>query len=247
MTQLFEIIFLIFFVGLIIVFIALERRGQSTFFRDLPAFRRLKRALGLAVEEGKRIHIALGWGNLVSENFASGLIGLSVLERLARVAAVGDRPPVASSGEGGLMLLSRDTLKSASRRLGLGAESLASQGRMTGTTPFSYAISVQPLIREESVSVDLLLGSMGSEAGLMCDASERQGNLRIGGSEDLSAQAVYYAATTDPLLGEELFAAGAYLECGTAHRASLRAQDVMRWVLIVVLLVGVLAKGIGLL
>ncbi len=239
--ELLQFLFLIIFVFLLIVFILLDKRGNLILLRDMPAFRYLQRAIGLAVEEGKRIHVALGRGTILSENFGSGLMGLSVLERLARVAVVGDRPPVASSGEGGLMLLSQDTLKAAYRSLGIAGEAVTSQGRMTGVTPFSYAIGVQPLLHEENVSVDLLLGNMGSEA------SDRERNLRIGGSDDLAAQAVYYAATDYPLLGEEIFAAGAYLDCGTAHRASLRAQDILRWGIAGVLLLGALAKMVGIL
>lgn len=245
--EMLELLFLVLFVILLVGFILLAKRGVLILLRDLPAFRHLQTAVGMAVEEGKRIHVALGRGNLLSENFASGLIGLSVLERLARVAVVGDRPPVATSGEGGLMLLSQDTLKGAYRSMGIVEESLLSQGQMTGVTPFSYAMGVQPLLSDENVSVDLLLGSMGKEAGLICDASYRQRNLRIGGSDDLGAQAVYYAAASHPLIGEELFAAGAYLDCGAAHRASLQAQDILRWGIAIVLILGALAKIAGIL
>jgi hypothetical protein len=58
---------------------------------------------------------------------------------------------------------------------------------------------------------------------------------------------VLYAAAQEPLIGEELFAAGAYLGAGQTHTASLRVQDIMRWVLIVVIILGSLAKLGGLL
>ncbi len=51
----------------------------------------------------------------------------------------------------------------------------------------------------------------------------------------------------DTLLGGDLFAAGAYLDKARAHVASLRAQDVLRVILILVILAGAAAKTLGLL
>jgi hypothetical protein len=51
----------------------------------------------------------------------------------------------------------------------------------------------------------------------------------------------------EPLIGEELFAAGAYIEAGPLHAASLRVQDILRWLIIIIILVGGLLKMAGLL
>ncbi len=69
----------------------------------------------------------------------------------------------------------------------------------------------------------------------------------LAGSDNLAAQAAFLAAAEDTLLGEDLFAAGAYLGKSSAHVASLRAQDVLRVILIVVILLGVTAKTLGVL
>jgi len=53
---------------------------------------------------------------------------------------------------------------------------------------------------------------------------------------------VLFAAAQEPLIGEELYAAGAYLKSGPIHIASLRAQDVLRWVLIFAILLGAILK-----
>ena len=46
-------------------------------------------------------------------------------------------------------------------------------------------------------------------------------------------------------LGEELFAAGAYSNAGRAHEASLQVQDILRWVIILILLGGSALKLVG--
>jgi len=47
------------------------------------------------------------------------------------------------------------------------------------------------------------------------------------------------------LVGEELYAAGAYLQAGPLHTASLRAQDTLRWIIVGIILLGALLKFVG--
>ena len=68
--------------------------------------------------------------------------------------------------------------------------------------------------------------------------------LTVAASDEPAAQAVLYASVEDPLIGEELFAAGAYAGLGKSHEASLQVQDVLRWI-IMVLLIGSAVKLVG--
>ena len=120
-------------------------------------------------------------------------------------------------------------------------------GRITGLTPFSYAAGVIPVIHDEQVSTNILLGHFGPEVALLTEAGERVGSLTIAGSDQVATQAVLYAAAQEPLVGEEVFASGAYMGAPPAHVASLRVQDVFRWVLIAVILLGALARLVRLL
>jgi hypothetical protein len=69
----------------------------------------------------------------------------------------------------------------------------------------------------------------------------------IGASDNLNGQAILFASAQDTLIGEELFAAGAYLGAGASHAASLTVQDILRWLVILVLLGGAAAKFLGVL
>ena len=66
-------------------------------------------------------------------------------------------------------------------------------------------------------------------------------------SDTLAAQAVLYASAQEPLIGEELYAAGAYMDAGPLHTASLTVQDILRWLMIVVILGGAAFKLLGIL
>jgi hypothetical protein len=56
---------------------------------------------------------------------------LSVLERIARFASVSDRPPLATSGEGSLAILSQDTLQAAHQAIGAEGQFDYSSGQLT--------------------------------------------------------------------------------------------------------------------
>jgi len=240
------LIFIFIFFSLMIFFAA--SRGRLKPFRNLreiSAFEKLRRSIGLSVESGSRLHISLGRGNLISPQSAAAFIGLSTLARIARATSASDHPPVATSGEGEITILSQDTLKNASSQLG-GVYDPTS-GQISGLTPYSYAAGTMSFIHDESVPTNVLLGSFGSEVALISEAGERTGSLTLAGTDDVAGQAVIYASADEPLIGEETYASGAYLGAGPMHVASLHAQDIIRWILMGAIVIGSLLKLVGVL
>ena len=237
------LIFVVVFVGLMISSAVLLRKREGLALREISAFTRLQRAIGLAVEAGSRLHISLGRGNLISSQSAIGYVGLSILDRIARSTSISDRPPVATSGEGTLGILSQDTQRGAAKYLGV--EFDPDRGRITGLSPYSYAAGTLSLIEEQEVGANMLIGSYGSEVGLITEAAERSESMTLGGTDNLSGQAVLFASAQEPLIGEETYAGGAYLGVGPMHIASLYAQDILRWVLIGLIIIGAIIKLIG--
>ncbi len=229
--------------------LAIMRRKSSPAFREIAAFTHLRKAIGRVVEDGTRLHVSLGRGALTTPQSASGLAGLTLLRRLAELTSAGDQPPIATSGDAALAILSKDTLQTASQASAQGVYD-PNAGRLTGLTPFSYAAGAIPAIRDENISANVLIGNFGVEAALMVDAAERANTFTLAASDNLAAQAVLYANAQEPLIGEELFAAGAYMDAGPVHTASLTVQDILRWLIIAALLVGSLfqlLKSIGIL
>ena len=232
--------FVLVFFGLMIAASVVLRQREGRKLREIPAFTRLHRAIGLAVEAGSRLHISLGRGQLLSSQSAIGYVGLSILDRIARSTSISDRPPVATSGEGSLGILSQDTQQDAAKYLGVEADPM--RGRITGLTPYSYAAGTLSFIQEEDIGANLLIGSFGNEVALITDAAERRDGMTLGGTDNLTGQAVLFAAAQEPLIGEETYAGGAYLGAGPMHIASLYAQDILRWVLIGLIVIGAILK-----
>lgn len=237
--------FVVVFIFLMIILAVASRNQPKQNLREISAFTRLGRAIGLAVEAGKRMHITLGWGGLIDLKGASALVGLTILERITRLASISDRPPVATSGDGVLGILSQDTLSGTYKAVGAGFQYDPTSGRVTGLTPVSYAAGAMPVIYDEQVSATILAGHFGSEAALITDAAERNDSLSVAGSDSITATSVFIAAAQEPVIGEELFAAGAYINAGPVHASSLRTQDIFRWVLVGAILIGALLKLLG--
>lgn len=239
--------FVILFFGSMVVFAILGRKSAGKYLREIPAFTKLRHAVGLAVEAGTRLHVSLGRGNMISSSSASAVMGITILERVARAASISDRPPVATSGDPVVALLSQDTMRRAYRFIGADTRFDPSSAQLAGVTPFSYAAGTLSVVQDSQVSANVLVGHFGSEVALITDAAERNGVLTIAGTDDVSGQAVLYATAEETLIGEELFAGGAYLGAGSLHTASLRVQDIFRWLLVAAILGGAALKMVGIL
>jgi hypothetical protein len=231
--------------GLMLGYAAIATRRGTRPLREIQTFQRLQRAIGLAVEAGSRLHLSLGRGNFLSTQVGVGFSGLGILDQIARSTSISDKPPVSSAGEAILSILAQDTQRSAANDLGGEFDPL--RARLTGVTPLSYASGTGALIEEEGVGANLLVGNFGTEVALIAEAGERAGSPTLGGTDNLSGQAVLFASADHPLIGEEVFASGAYLGAGKLHHGSLYAQDVLRWVLIIAILAGAILKLVGVL
>jgi uncharacterized protein DUF6754 len=221
-------------------------RKSTPKFRTIPALTRLYRAIGLSVEDGTRLLIGLGNTSLLTGNAGAPLSGLAMLRRLAERTSLSDRPPVAVAGEAPLALLAQDTLESGYREAGAGEYYQPTTGRVAGLTPFSATAGTMPMLRDERVSAAVFMGHYSIDAGLLAEAAERANAFAVGSSDDVAGQAVWYASAPETLIGEELFAAAAYIGGSPAQAASLTVQDVLRWIIIVALILGAVLKLVGL-
>lgn len=232
--------------ALLLLGLTLLKRKSPPKLRLISALTRLYRLIGLSVEDGTRMFVALGRPSLLTPRGGAPLAGLAMLRQLAERTSQSDRPPVAGAGEASVALLAQDTLQAGFQAAAAGELYQPTSGRLLGMTAFSAAAGGMPIIRLEQVSTSVLAGDFGAEAALLAEAADRENVSTVGGTGDLTGQAALFASAGEALIGEELFAAGAYLGAGPAHTASLTVQDVLRWLLILSLLGGALLKLMGL-
>jgi hypothetical protein len=237
---------LIVFAAILLFFLSLLQRKTAPTLRVIPALARLYRAVGLSVEDGTRLLVGLGGPSLLTRNAASSLAGLAMLRHLTERTSLSDRPPVAVTAEPSLALLAQDSLEAGYQGAGAGEYYQPTTGRVTGLTPFSAAAGTLPILTDENVSASVLVGHFGLEAALVAEAAERENTFLLGTSDDPAVQSALYASASEVLIGEELFAPGAYLGASASHTASLTVQDILRFIIIVALLAGAGLKLFGL-
>jgi hypothetical protein len=226
--------------GLILVFNVMLR-GRWPVLRNLPGYESVRSDVDASVEAGTRVHMALGEGQIIGVGAEAELAGLAALGKIAHAASVSDRPPVATSSDGVTSILAQDVMYSTYRQMRVEERFDHDLGRLAGLGPAGYTAGAMITPREERVSATFLIGAMGAEAALIADTGAQRGSVTAAVTDPVG-QAAVFATTDNPLLGEELFAAGAYLKVNTAHAASLQAQDVLRWVAIGAILLGALGS-----
>lgn len=236
------------FLGLILALTFLVRRrgARSIPLREVEALQNLPNIVGEAVESGRRMHLSLGSGGIGQADTITVLAGLSTATPIAAVTAISDKPPVITTADAVTMLLAQDTLRQVYREQNAQERYSEEAARVAGLTPLSFGAALTPLVKDEAVAGNVLIGPVGTEAVLLTEAAQRAGVATLAGTSDLTAQAALFAAADQPLIGEDVYAGNAYLTRGEAQVASLQAQDVVRLVLIAGMILGVLAKTFGL-
>ncbi len=212
--------------------------GWQINLRSIEAFRALLAQSDKAVETGRGIHISLGRADLGGQGNPASIAALEALDVMARAGARSDSAPLTTVGDGALLLAGQDSLRAAHSGVGRGRVYRPDMAHFIAGREFamSYAAGVSDSLNQGDFGSSVLLGRFGTEIAIMAEAGQRLGLEQVIGSDDPQAMAISLAATDKALIGEELFAAGAYLQPKPALLASLQLQDVLRVATIVIIL-----------
>lgn len=224
-----------------LLLLVMRRRALSNekpALRPLPALDSLVESIGRSAESATRSHISLGRAGLSSVSNPTSLAAISLLDRLARDGCASDTPPIVTTGEGTLLLVAQQRMRRAFRLAGRGRdyEPIQVQFLANDSDAFSYAGGVSSIIHRHGVSSNTLVGRFGPEISIMAEAAARQDIPQVIGSDDPVALALATAVTDNVLIGEELLAAGAYLEGSAPHLATLQVQDFLRLLIAITIL-----------
>jgi hypothetical protein len=206
------------------------RAGHEINLRPLQAIKALDEQIAQTVESATQIHVSLGRASLVDTASPTSVAGASVLDRVAKEAGASGLPPIATVGDGTVLLLAQQRQKRAlrlARRTEEYSPALA-QFIAASTDRFAYAAGVTSVVLQDGVATNILVGRYGPELAIMADAAERENLVQIIGTDDPTALAIGTALTENLLVGEELFAARAYLEGKASQLASVQVQDALR-------------------
>ena len=238
------LILLVVFGVLVGVFIFLFRAGRSRpRFRSIPAFRLLRGQMGRAIESGRDLHVSIGTGGVSGDDTATTLAGLAVAEYLADEAAASGIAPTVTASDPTSVILAEDAVRRPYTRQGNLSDFPRNAARLPALNSTQYAAATMDLLNHEPVLTNIMSGVFGAEAALIDQAANNHDLPQLFGAADPRALAVMSTSTDNVLLGEEMYAAKAYLRAQLPQLASLRAADIVR-VIIAVLIVVVFIIGL---
>jgi len=224
------------------------RRARETKefpFRPIIAFQTLQGLLGRTAESGKRVHLSLGSSWVGGDQTAALAVGLTVLRHLADEGAALGISPIVTVADPALMLVAQDTLYRAYQRTGLTTGYRSTDVQMIAPDPTAYAVGAQETINRETVGANVMIGHFGEEYLLLGEPGAQREIVQMVGADSVPVQPLMWATSDRVLLGEELFAAGAYLTHRPEHIASLYLQDTLRVLIVIAIAIGVLLRTLG--
>ena len=212
--------------------------GRIPDLRSIPAFNKMQDAMARAIETGRALHISLGTGGIADNLTADSLAGLTVLEDLAKQSAATGVSPIVTMADPTLLPVAQDVMRRAYQG------DPPRDVRWLAPQPAAYAAGVMGILGTEDVEVTVMVGAFGDEYLLMGEAAKRHRSSHIGAASDPSVLPFVYVTADEMLMGEEMYAAGAYLSGKPWHIGSLLAQDVLRWVIVLAIMGLVVANTV---
>jgi hypothetical protein len=242
----------IFALGALIVYWIIVLYSMEVSKTHIPAFRRLAgldaipEMVGRAAEMNRPVHFTTGLGSL-TETVAPQLIaGLAVLSYVSELSANYGVKVIYSVYQAQVMPIATELMKNAYVKAGKPDEFHAEeQVRYLSGEQFAYASAVQGIAEREHPAANIMVGPFYAESMLFAETFQRIGSIQLAGTAR-GYQIPFFAVICDyVLIGEEIYAAGAYLSQEPLQVGTIRAQDFGKVIALLLMVVGVLLTLFG--
>ncbi len=228
----------------ILVGIRSARRGRLSAMRRIPAVEALTRAVGQATEKGRPVYYVAGVRDL---DDVQTLASLSLLGTVAETAARQDCRLWMPTDRSMVMAAARETCREAYAAAGRSEAYRDQMVSYVSDEQFAFVVQVDGMIAREKPAALFLLGSFYSESLLLAEAGSQAGAVTVAGTANAHQLPFLVAACDHVLIGEEFFAASAYLTRDPVLLGSLRGQDLAKFAAMVLLVLGSLISTAALL
>ena len=232
----------IVFCGIIIFCIYRAKSGQDFFIRKIAGIEAVDEAIGRATEMGRPILYLTG---LSGVSDVSTLAGLNILGRVARKAAEYETPILIPACDPFVMVVEREIVKGA--HIDVGKPDTYKEDNIYFATDdqFAYVAAVDGLMLRERPAAIFYMGYFYAESLILAEIGNSTGAIQIAGTDADSQLPFFIAACDYTLIGEELYAASAYLSREPLLMGSLKGQDWSKLVIMAVIALGVILESFG--
>ena len=233
------------FTGLILLYIYKARHGADLFVRRIAGLSAVDEAIGRATEMGRPI-LYLPSGGLSAVSDIQTLASLVILGRVANKAAEYDTPLLVPCSDPLVMTLAQEIVKSSYMNAGRPDAYRAENIRYLTNEQFAYTAGVDGMMVREKPAANFMIGTFYAESLILAETGYSTGAIQIAGTAMISQLPFFVAACDYTLIGEEIYAASAYLSKEPVLLGTIKAQDWGKAVVIFLILVGVVMQTLAL-
>lgn len=192
--------------------------------RKIAGLEALDEAVGRATEMGRPIHYSPGMSTFGPELYA----GLAALTYVAKMAAQYDTKLIVTIRRPQVHPVASEIVKQAYLEAGRPDAFNPDDIRYVSDWQFSYTAAVMGIIQREKPAANLLIGYWMAEALVLAEAGAEAGCIQVGANTNVFQIHFFIVACDYTLIGEELFAASAYLSKEPMLTGTVVAQDIMK-------------------
>lgn len=228
--------------GAIIWFIRSIKSGKKLFVRKIAGLEAIDEAIGRATEMGRPILFIPGIQDMNDVQTVSAVI---ILGRIAKTIAEYDTQLMVPTSRSLVMTTARETVKEA--YLSAGRPDAYNDDMITYLTDeqFGYVAGVNGIMVREKPATCFYLGAFFAESLILAETGNHIGAIQIAGTAMPSQLPFFIAACDYTLIGEELFAASAYLSHDPKQLGSLKGQDIGKLIAIITIFSGIVLATIA--
>ena len=224
------------FCGAVVYWIYAARSGRPIKVRKIAGLEAIDEAVGRATEMGRSCLYVPGLQDI---NEIQTIASMMILARVAKTAAEYDAKIEVPTGRSLVMTIARETVQAAF--LAAGRPDAYNRDLIYYVTDeqFGYVAHLQGMMVREKPAACFYMGAFFAESLILAETGNSIGAIQIAGTA-MPAQLPFFVAACDyTLIGEEFFAASAYLSGSPEELGSLKGQDVGKVIVAVLLVLGI--------
>jgi hypothetical protein len=233
---------MIFFTVIILFSINQAKKNPHIFLRRISGLDAVEEAIGRATEMGKAILFLTGSDDMSS---ISTIAATTILGEVAKRTAVYETELKVPHRDPVVMAVCQEIVKEAYLEAGRPDAYKEDSNFFITTDQFSYTAAVDGIMLRERPAANFYMGFYYAESLLLAETGASTGAIQIAGT-DADHQLPFFITACDyTLIGEELYAASAYLSRDPILIGTLRGQDLGKAFFLVILILGTLLATLG--
>lgn len=236
------LIFMFLFSIVILIYTKWARQGKKLFIRKINGLDEVEEAVGRATEMGKPVLFIPGIQEL---DEIETIAGISILGRVARITARYGTPLLVPVRYPLVLAAGQEVVEQAYNEEGNPESYNRDMVRYVAGEQFAFTATVNGIMMRERPATNIYMGAFFAESLLLAETGNAAGSIQIAGTAQPEQLPFFVAACDYTLMGEELYAASAYLSHEPLLLGGLKGQDWIKMLLIILLIIGIVLVSLG--